>query len=89
MKTSGDIARLEAPNFLNTLDILSQILVIIGALNWGFIGLGNYNLVPEFFSAILTPRTVYTIVGVGGVFQILKFLKFLVDVSPRRDVQTV
>lgn len=46
------------------------VLVIIGALNWGLIGLFQYDLVASIFggqTAILS-RIVYGIVGLAGLY---------------------
>lgn len=44
------------------------VLVVIGALNWGLVGLFNVDLVASLFGT-MTPlsRTVYAIVGLSGL----------------------
>lgn len=43
-------------------------LVIIGGINWGLIGLFNYNLVDSLFgSATWLSRIIYTVVGVAAI----------------------
>ena len=37
---------------MKVLDIIALILVIIGAINWGLIGLFNFNLVDTIFGGI-------------------------------------
>ena len=52
------------------LDKISLILVIIGALNWGSIGLFQFDLVAWIFGgqgAILS-RIVYTLVALAGIW---------------------
>ncbi|MDY6016683.1 MAG: DUF378 domain-containing protein [Acutalibacteraceae bacterium] len=52
------------------LDKISLILVIIGALNWGSIGLFQFDIVAWIFGgqgAILS-RIVYTLVALAGVW---------------------
>ena len=52
------------------LDKASLVLVIIGALNWGSIGLFKFDLVAWIFGgqgAILS-RIVYTLVALAGVW---------------------
>jgi len=54
------------------MDRLSLILVIIGALNWGLIGLFQFDLVASLFGghdAILS-RIIYSLVGLAGLFAI-------------------
>ena len=52
------------------LDKISLVLVIIGALNWGSIGLFQFDLVAWIFGgqgAILS-RIVYTVIALAGVW---------------------
>ncbi|MBC2582856.1 DUF378 domain-containing protein [Clostridium sp. DJ247] len=60
---------------LSLIDKISMILVIIGALNWGLIGLFNLNLIGLLFGepANFIGRIIYILVGVAGV-NILLFL---------------
>ncbi|MGI6064952.1 MAG: DUF378 domain-containing protein [Bacillota bacterium] len=54
------------------LDKTALILVIIGALNWGLIGLFRFDLVATIFggqSALLS-RIIYTLVGLAGIYAI-------------------
>ena len=54
---------------LNFLDWLSLILVIIGALNWGAIGLFDYNFVAAIFGVATTiTRVIYVLVGLAGLY---------------------
>ena len=44
------------------------VLVIIGAINWGLIGLLDFNLVESIFEAgsIMT-KVIYSLVGISGL----------------------
>ncbi len=55
---------------MKTLDVFVAILLVIGGLNWGLVGLFNFNLVEYLFGthAVIT-RIVYIIVGFCAVFQ--------------------
>ena len=56
---------------LNIFDKLSLIIVFIGSVNWGLIGLFDFNLVEFIFgdeSAL--SRIVYTLVGICGLINI-------------------
>lgn len=56
---------------LNGLDWLGFILTIIGGLNWGLIGLFNFNLVTFIFGIdTLWTRIVYILVGLGALIVI-------------------
>jgi uncharacterized membrane protein YuzA (DUF378 family) len=51
---------------------LSKLLVLVGALNWGLVGLLNFNLVSALFGKkSIISRLVYTLVGAAGVYLIL------------------
>ncbi len=53
------------------MDILALILVIIGALNWGLIGLFQFDLVATMFGpASMLSRIIYALVGVAGLWGI-------------------
>lgn len=49
--------------------ILAVILAIIGAINWGLVGLFNFDLVAMIFGHMtIATRIVYMVVGVSGIF---------------------
>ncbi|NMP36604.1 MAG: DUF378 domain-containing protein [Clostridiales bacterium] len=52
------------------LDKISLVLVIIGALNWGAIGLFRFDVVAWLFGgqAAVISRIVYTIVALAGIW---------------------
>lgn len=51
---------------------LALILVIIGALNWGLIGLFRFDLVATIFGGqtALISRIIYSLVGLAGLYAI-------------------
>lgn len=57
------------------MDKFALILVIIGALNWGLIGLFQFDLVAALFGGMdsMISRIVYTLVGLAGIYS-FKFL---------------
>lgn len=54
------------------MDRLSLLLVIVGAVNWGLVGLFQFDLIAFLFGgqASLISRVLYTIVGAAGVWSI-------------------
>lgn len=47
------------------------VLVIIGALNWGLVGLFNFNLVAAIFGSLSAlSRIVYVLVALAGLYLI-------------------
>ncbi len=56
---------------MKTLQKVCLVLVIIGAINWGLIGLFDFNLVDTLFGTdnVIT-RIVYVLVGIAGIVNI-------------------
>lgn len=54
------------------MDRLALILVIIGAINWGLIGLFQFDLVASIFGgqAAWLSRIIYSLVGIAGLWAI-------------------
>ena len=54
---------------MNTLHWLALVVAIIGALNWGLVGLFQFDLVAALFGGQESPlsRVVYTLVGLSGL----------------------
>ncbi|GAA0729711.1 DUF378 domain-containing protein [Clostridium malenominatum] len=53
------------------LDVISLILVIIGAINWGLIGFFNFDLVATLFGNMTAfSRVIYSLVGIAGLYAI-------------------
>ena len=56
---------------MNTLFKTALVLAIVGCLNWGLVGIFNFNLVEFLFGdgTILT-RVVYVLVAISGLISI-------------------
>ncbi len=66
------------------LDRICLALIIVGALNWGLVGLFSFDLVAWLFgsSAALMSRIIYTVIALAGVWCIsLLFREREVNVS--------
>lgn len=59
------------------MDILALILVIVGALNWGSIGIFGFDIVGALFGGQLSvfSRIVFTVVGLAGLWAITFFFR--------------
>lgn len=56
---------------METLEKIALIFTIIGALNWGLIGLFDFNLVNFLFKDIeMLEKLIYIIVGITGLINI-------------------
>ena len=71
---------------MKTLNLVTLILVIVGGLNWGLVGLADFNLVAALFGdGSALARAVYVLVGLSAVYQIVPLLKaFQID-EPRAE----
>ena len=65
------------------MDRLALLLVIVGALNWGLIGLFQFDLVAALFGGqgAWLSRIVYSLVGLAGIWSITLLFR------EREDVQ--
>ncbi|QOR34741.1 DUF378 domain-containing protein [Clostridium sp. 'deep sea'] len=53
------------------MNIVALVLVIVGAINWGLIGLLDFDLVATLFGQMTTfSRIVYALVGLAGLWSI-------------------
>lgn len=68
---------------MRTVQRIALVLVIIGALNWGLIGLFQWDLVAALFGGqeSAMSRVVYTLVGISALFS----LPMLFDPMPESD----
>ena len=63
----------EESYIMKYLDCLALTIAIIGAVNWGLIGLFGFNLVAALFGSMsLLSRIIYGLVGLSGLY-LLKF----------------
>jgi uncharacterized protein len=54
---------------MNFLEWLAFVLVVVGGLNWGLIGLFNFNLVAAVFGQMtFISRLIYALVGISSVY---------------------
>lgn len=53
-------------------NLISYILVIVGALNWGLVGIFNWNLVEAIFGGFnVGSRIVYVLVAIAAIWLII------------------
>lgn len=58
---------------MKKLDVITAFLVIAGAINWGLVGVFDFNLVEFLFGGIYIDRVVYVLVGISGVYEAVSF----------------
>ena len=55
----------------NALDWIALVLVIVGGLNWGLVGLFNFDLVAAVLGGIpILQKIVYILVGLSALYAI-------------------
>lgn len=69
---------------MKALNIVTLILVIVGGLNWGLVGVANFDLVATIFGAgSVLARIVYVLVGLSAVWQIVPLFSSMSDGTER------
>lgn len=62
---------------MRLLSRIAYILVLIGAINWGLIGLLKFDLIASLFGGMegIISRILYTLVGISGIILIITGLR--------------
>lgn len=56
---------------MKIVDKIALVLIIIGAINWGLVGIFNFNLVDAIFGTMsIISRIIYGLVGISGLWGI-------------------
>ncbi len=62
----------------NALDVTAVILLIVGGLNWGLVGIFDWDLVAAIFGdGSAVARIVYSLVGVAAVYTLFVIPKMM------------
>jgi uncharacterized membrane protein YuzA (DUF378 family) len=57
---------------MRPIDIIAAVLLVVGGLNWGLVGLFQFDLVAALFGAGSTlARVVYVLVGLAAAYQVV------------------
>ena len=61
---------------MKIINLIALLLVIIGGINWGLIGLFDFNLVDFIFGiGSILSRIIYTLVGISALWCVALFPK--------------
>lgn len=60
---------------MKKLDAVMTVLVVLGALNWGFVGLFTFDLFDFYCEQTAMNRAVYTLIGFAGFFKVIYWLR--------------
>jgi uncharacterized protein len=59
---------------MKTFDVAIAVLLVVGGLNWGLVGLLNFDLVAAIFGNMSAlSRIVYSLVGLAAIFQAMSW----------------
>ena len=53
---------------MKSVDVVAVVLVIVGAINWGLVGVAKFNLVTALFGPTVISSIVFALVGLAGVY---------------------
>ncbi len=75
---------------MRPLHITALVLVIIGALNWGLVGLFQFDLVAAIFGGVNSPlsRIIYVLVGLAGLVLLATSTAMYAPADRRRPITT-
>ena len=73
--------------FMKKIDAVAMVLIIIGAFNWGFIGIFGIDLVDRFVERAWLDRIIYMLMGFAGLFKVIYWTtgKWTTHFSEGRD----
>lgn len=72
---------------MKALHVIAFILVVVGALNWGLVGIGGWNLVAYLGETLA--RIVYVLVGLSGLVLIFTHRKECKACEPKMAAPTM
>lgn len=64
---------------MKALHMVTYVLVVVGALNWGLMGLFDFNLVHMVLAGVgvgMLEKWVYVLVGVSAVYDFVKHMSY-------------
>ncbi len=66
---------------MKALNLATLVLVIVGGINWGLVGLAQFDLVATIFGGqqAMLARLVYVLVGASALWQIVPLLRAATD----------
>jgi uncharacterized membrane protein YuzA (DUF378 family) len=58
---------------MRSIDIIVAALLVVGGLNWGLVGIFNFNLVASIFgNASAISNVIYALVGLSALYQVVQ-----------------
>jgi hypothetical protein len=61
---------------MNALDWIAFVLLVVGGINWGLIGIFEFDLIEAIFGELLImSEVIYALIGISALYQIYSVLK--------------
>ena len=61
---------------MRAINVITLVLLIVGGLNWGLVGLADFDLVAALFGEMSTlSRIVYMLVGISALWQLIPLFR--------------
>ena len=57
---------------MKLVNLIASLLLVIGGINWGLIGLFDFNLVTQLFGDSVISQAVYGLVGLSAIYYIVQ-----------------
>lgn len=64
---------------MKILNWITFVLVIIGGLNWGLVGVADFNLVTAIFGDSVFTNIIYDLVGLSAIYMLIFGGKMMAD----------
>ena len=65
---------------MKIIKIIAFVLTVIGAINWGLVGIFKFDLVASIFGEMsYLTRIVYSLVGFSGIYALFSIYHTLID----------
>jgi uncharacterized protein len=59
---------------MKKLDVVAMVLLVVGGLNWGLVGVAQFDLVAALFGTMTAAsRIVYALVGVAAIYEAVQW----------------
>ena len=58
---------------MKALDVIATILVIVGGLNWGLVGIADFNLVTALLGQTVLASIVFGLVGLAALYFVARW----------------
>ncbi len=73
---------------MKTIDIITIVLVILGALNWGLVGVVRTDMVLRILGDTVLSTAVYAAIGLSGLYLAIRLLARPEPFLPHHAIHT-